>query len=94
MKSIKWFFVIAIAIATQLKAGEEGEQDPRFTDEKLNVIEKNMIVALESQSPGIQASAAQTVRDLKKAAPDYPFSRLCGRPRVLKTRRWSQKVST
>jgi hypothetical protein len=50
--------------------------DPRFTDEKLQAIEKSIQQALESGSFGLQTSAAQVVRDVKALVPRYEFPRL------------------
>jgi len=57
-------------------AGNTYIDDPRFTDKKLQVIESNLQQALESASFGMQASAAQVVRDVKALVPRYEFSRL------------------
>lgn len=47
----------------------------RFTGEKLALIEDNLLLGLASESPGVRATAALTLRQLKEAAPDYSFSR-------------------
>jgi len=75
MKKIIMLCVMVSAIASTIRAGDEPGTN-QFTEEKLNSIERNMVLTLESSIPGIQASAAQTVRDLKRLAPDYSFSRL------------------
>ncbi len=53
---------------------DEGAVTRYFSDEKLAKIEDNLVVALAHHSPGVQASAAQTLRQLKMYNPDYPFS--------------------
>jgi hypothetical protein len=68
---------IALIVATgQMTGGEQNGAEGRFTREKLARVEANLKLALESPIPGIQASAAQTVRDLKERVPDHPFSSL------------------
>lgn len=67
--------VLAVLLAARAGAGEDPAAQ-RFSNEKLAVIEANLKVALESPVPGIQASAAQTVRDLKAEAPEYGFASL------------------
>jgi len=74
MKLITVLFLACLTVG-RVSAGD-GPDAPRFTDQKLEVIEANLKVALESASPGVQASAAQTVRDLKARAPHYEFASL------------------
>jgi len=69
MKFTMVFALVALAVG-QLVAGN------RFTPERLEVIEQNLKVALETPVAGIQASAAQTVRDLKAEVPEYEFASL------------------
>ena len=77
MKRIALFLVVVFAaFAPSTHAQNDNGRAPRFTQEKLNVIERNLVIALETPSPGMQASAAQTVRDLKELSPEYSFSRL------------------
>ena len=47
----------------------------RLSQEQLTVVESNLIVALKSDSPGLQASAAQVIRDIKARVPEYDFAR-------------------
>lgn len=49
---------------------------PQLSEERLRQTEESLVVALESNSPGKQASAAQTVRELKGLLPDRSFGRL------------------
>ena len=46
-----------------------------LSNSKLNQIENNLIAALESASPTLQASAAQVIRDIKASKPGYDFAR-------------------
>jgi hypothetical protein len=70
MKHFK-FFVLSALIAGSVNAAET-----RFTPEALDVIEQNLTVALNHPIPGVQASAAQTVRDLKNIARDSDLNAL------------------
>ena len=47
-----------------------------FTEEKLDLIEQNLAIALISDCPGMEASAALTMRQVKELAPDYEFKSL------------------
>ncbi len=47
----------------------------RLTGDRLDRIERNIVAALESGSPGLEASAALTLRDLKLLRPSNDFSR-------------------
>ncbi|MBI4429470.1 MAG: hypothetical protein HY562_10170 [Ignavibacteriales bacterium] len=46
----------------------------RFTEEKLKQIDENLVLSLQTNYPGVVASAVKTVRDVKALAPDYNFS--------------------
>jgi hypothetical protein len=46
-----------------------------FSTEQLELIEDNLIVALESNIPGLRATAALTLRQVKEISPEYSFSR-------------------
>lgn len=46
----------------------------RFSSEKLQIIEENLILCLNSEYPGVRASAALTLRQLKEVAPEYSFT--------------------
>ena len=41
---------------------------------RLGQTKQSLVMALESSSPGLQATAAQTVRELKSLIPDDPFT--------------------
>lgn len=47
-----------------------------LTQAKLELIERNLVVGLESDIPSLQASAALVMRQIKGLAPEYDFS-LC-----------------
>jgi len=76
MKRFITLCAVLAAIVSSSQASDSTGHDARFTEAKLTLIEKSLANALESSSPGLQASAAQTVRDLKKLVPEYSFSRL------------------
>lgn len=67
--------VAAIFFATAALAGEPTNSSSPFSDARVKTIESNLIAALESNSPTLQASAAQVIRDLKQSAPEYNYSR-------------------
>jgi hypothetical protein len=46
-----------------------------FSADQLELIESNLILALESNVPGLQATAALTLRQVKEISPDYAFNR-------------------
>jgi hypothetical protein len=77
MKRFNLFFAVLFVIAwTNGYAGSTYSSDPRFTDEKLQVIEKSLRCALESENFGLQTSASQVIRDVKSLVPRYEFSSL------------------
>ncbi|HLF13753.1 MAG TPA: hypothetical protein VI932_02545 [Bacteroidota bacterium] len=47
-----------------------------FTEEKISVIEENLVRDLESPIVGVVIGGAQTVREMKKAVPAHDFSKL------------------
>ena len=55
-------------------AGENGDYISTLSQQKFDVIEQNIVNALRSDVPGMQADAAQLVRDLNNARPDISFS--------------------
>ena len=76
---MKRFAVLAVMVAVARVSGMAANMhsdDPRFTDQKLKVIEVNLRLALESGNYAIQASAAQVVRQVKALVPTYEFSTL------------------
>jgi type IV secretory pathway TraG/TraD family ATPase VirD4 len=55
-------------------AGEGDEYISSLSDAKINLIQSNIVLALTSGIPGMQADAAQLVRDLKALRPEQSFS--------------------
>ena len=47
----------------------------QFTVAKVETIEDNLLLCLASEYPGVRASAALTLQQLKAAAPEYSFNR-------------------
>jgi hypothetical protein len=66
--------LFAIFIANIGFAKDPTTTDPRFTEEKLKRIEKNLVLAMESSSPSLQASAALVLKQVKTNVPEYGFS--------------------
>jgi len=64
-------FVVLFAFDQTL--GQVSAQ-PRFTQQKMERIEENLAICLESTIPGVQATAASTVRQLIALVPQYSFS--------------------
>jgi hypothetical protein len=77
MKRLKVYLILAFLFLTgSAHTQNVNRSDQRFTEEKLHLLEQNLAVVLGNPTPGVQASAAQTVRDLKNMATEYSFSRL------------------
>jgi len=76
---MKKILVLAAGVSI-LTAGVASAQDlsgPAFNPAnavRLEQSKKSLVMALESSSPGLQSSAAQTVRELKTLIPDDPFT--------------------
>ena len=71
----------AVAFLTVLMIGAAIAAPPPasklvFTEEKLDLIEQNLAIALTSDCPGMEASAALTMRQVKELAPEYEFESL------------------
>lgn len=72
--------IVAVSVSLLLIAGRSVAQEtttPLFNPNntvRLQQTEKSLVIALESDSPGLQATAAQTVRELKVLLPDESFS--------------------
>jgi hypothetical protein len=65
---------LALFAATAMAQGE-GRRSPYFSDEKLYQFETNLIIAIQSGYPGLESSAAQTLRELKAYNPGFSYSR-------------------
>jgi hypothetical protein len=55
-------------------AGQSDDYIGSLSQQKLDLIELNVVNALRSDIPGMQADAAQLVRDLKSLRPEQPFA--------------------
>lgn len=55
-------------------AGGTDDYIGSLPQQKIDLIERNIVNALESDIPGMQADAAQVVRDLKRLRPEQSFS--------------------
>ncbi len=67
-------FVAVFLTANISLAKGTKNRDTRFTDDKLKRIEKNLVFAMESSIPRLQASAAMVLKQVKEAVPEYEFS--------------------
>ena len=71
--------VVAIAVAGVMSiatAGTQKSDDVWFKGATVDAIEQNLAIALNTPSPGMQASASQVIRDLKALLPEQEFSPL------------------
>jgi hypothetical protein len=69
--------LIAVPCAAQDPTGSEGvAKAQKFTEEKIALIEDNLVKDLESPIPGVVIGGTQTVREMKKAVPTHDFSKL------------------
>ncbi|HCV44305.1 MAG TPA: hypothetical protein DGH68_12525 [Bacteroidetes bacterium] len=60
-------------IASVVLGGSKSDA-ARFKGATVDAIEKSLVMALKSPSPGVQASASQVIRDLKGLLPEEKFS--------------------
>ena len=67
-------FIVAIVGTLLLASLAAGQNRPRFTEEKLKQIDRNLVRCLESDNPYVVCTALKTVRDVKALAPEYSFS--------------------
>ena len=76
MKHILFSIVGAAILFAPLSLAQESTSNPpRFTEERLKQTKQSLVNALESNSPGMQASAAATIRQLAALLPEESFSR-------------------
>jgi hypothetical protein len=76
MKAYVGILVVGLLLwASAVHAQSEAGQAPVFTRATIEQTEESLINALESNSPGLQISAAITVKELKLLYPDRSFSR-------------------
>lgn len=73
MKRFTWSLVGTLFLFLSVVSAQNNNGQ-RFTEEKVNQIEQNLIQSLESNIPGVRLSAAKTVWDLKTIVPQYSFS--------------------
>jgi hypothetical protein len=74
MKRLITLISACLFASTQLLAGERPNNE-LSAQAKLERIEKNLINAFESDVPGLQSSAALTLRQLREVAPHYDWDR-------------------
>ena len=74
LKHMITVLLFAIFIVNNGFAKDPTTTDPRFTEEKLKRIEKNLVLAIESSSPSLQASAALVLKQVKTNVPEYGFT--------------------
>ncbi len=70
------FFASGILPAQTDSPKDSAPKPPQFTEEKINLIEDNLVKDLESPIPGVVIGGAQTVREMKKAVPTHDFAKL------------------
>jgi hypothetical protein len=63
-------------VAQQSAENGGSPRPPQFTEEKISLIEDNLVNDLESTIPGVVIGGTQTVREMKKAVPSHDFSKL------------------
>ncbi len=86
--SISAIVIGSFFVSATVFAADTGQYVQSLSEGKLNLIERNLIRALESNSLGLQSSAAQVIRDLNRVRPNHSFSR-CVIPlmRIVKDRK-------
>ncbi|MGB2870187.1 MAG: hypothetical protein WBD36_17195 [Bacteroidota bacterium] len=73
MKRILMFLALG-CITTGLLFATDPKHSQSFTQARLTVIERELVAALESDIPGLQISAARTMRQLRECAPWYEWN--------------------
>ncbi len=63
-------------VAQANSAKDTAPKPVQFTEEKISLIEDNLVKDLESPIPGVVIGGAQTVREMKKAVPAHDFTKL------------------
>jgi len=66
--------MVLIAVVAASAFGGKKSNDVLFKGTPVDLIEQNLAMALRTPCPGVQASASQTIRDLKALLPDQEFS--------------------
>jgi hypothetical protein len=68
--------VLAQAFAQTDTAKPAEKVGDKFTEEKIDLIEDNLVNDLDSPIIGVVIGGAQTVREMKKAVPTHDFAKL------------------
>lgn len=75
----RMLFIVWVAtglmLASAAFASTPSNPSSQFTPAKLQAIEDNLLLCFASEIPGVRASAALTLRQLKAVAGDYSFNR-------------------
>lgn len=66
---------LILAASTSVLAQNSQEEPKPFTHATVEQTEMSLVQALQSNSPGLQVTAAATVRELKALMPDRSFSK-------------------
>ena len=74
MKRLLLFLLLAVFTGSLVFASEGPIANLSLNQEKIQLIERNLIIGLESNIPTLQASAALVLRQVKAMAPQYEFS--------------------
>ncbi len=75
MKAAALFvFILCLIAAPYANAQTSAVPAGLFKNATIESTEQSLVIALESESPGLQSSAAATVRELKAMMPDRSFS--------------------
>jgi hypothetical protein len=69
-------FCAMSSTAQTASATEATAKPPAFTEEKIALIEDNLVKDLESTNPGVVIGGTQTVREMKAAVPSHDFTKL------------------
>jgi hypothetical protein len=81
-RNIPVLLILALTLVSPASAQDEKAvpvstvKPVEFTEEKISLIEDNLVRDLESPIVGIVIGGAQTVREMKKAVPAHDFSKL------------------
>jgi hypothetical protein len=69
-----FIIVLSLIVATPANAQDPSTLAGLFKNASIEATEQSLVMALNSESPGLQTSAALTVRELKALMPDRSFS--------------------
>lgn len=86
MKRILLALVLVAGVCGVVFAEQPASPTAPMSQEKLQLIERNLVIGLESGIPSLQASAALVLRQVREIAPEYDFG-LCIIPlmRIVRT---------